>query len=91
EIRFVGGGCPGNAQAVSRLLRERPVKEVVALIKDIPCRNDTSCLDQLVKALLAASHGTPVRSTGHSFQPGQEMGSLAYWRGGFYQSGACCQ
>ena len=64
EIRFVGGGCPGNAQAVSRLLRQRPVKEVVALIKDIPCRNDTSCPDQLVKALLAASDGTlaPARS-----------------------------
>jgi uncharacterized protein (TIGR03905 family) len=64
EIRFIGGGCPGNAKLVSRMLRGRPVSEVLPLLKDIPCRNDTSCPDQLVKALTAALKGSlnPARS-----------------------------
>ncbi len=64
EVRFVGGGCPGNAEAVSRLLKERPIKEVLALIQGIPCRNDTSCPDQLTQALLSVQEGAlnPARS-----------------------------
>jgi uncharacterized protein (TIGR03905 family) len=64
EIRFIGGGCPGNAKLVSRMLRGRPVSEVLPLLKDIPCRNDTSCPDQLAKALTAALKGSlnPARS-----------------------------
>ncbi len=64
EIQFIGGGCPGNAKLVSRMLRGRPVSEVLPLLKDIPCRNDTSCPDQLVKALTAALKGSlnPARS-----------------------------
>lgn len=64
EVRFVGGGCPGNAQLVSRFLQGRPVDEVLELLKGIDCRNDTSCPGQLAKALIAAKDGTldPARS-----------------------------
>jgi len=57
EVRFVGGGCPGNAQLVSRLLKGRPVKEVIGLLQEIACRNGTSCPDQLSKALIAVLKG----------------------------------
>jgi len=57
KVRFVGGGCPGNAQMVSRLLEGKPLNEVLKLLKGIACRNDTSCPDQLAKALVAAKDG----------------------------------
>ena len=64
EVRFVGGGCPGNAQLVGRLLQGRPLKEVMELLEDVICRNGTSCPDQLAKGLRAAMEGTlePVKS-----------------------------
>lgn len=57
DIRFVGGGCPGNAQLVARLLRGRPIDEVLQLIGGIECRNETSCPDQLAVAIKAALDG----------------------------------
>jgi uncharacterized protein (TIGR03905 family) len=64
EVRFVGGGCPGNAQLVSRFLQGKPMSEVLDLLEEIDCRNGTSCPDQLAKALIAARDGAiePARS-----------------------------
>ena len=64
EVRFAGGGCPGNAQLVSRLLRGRPLQQLPDLLEGIPCREGTSCPDQLLQALRAAQHGVllPARS-----------------------------
>jgi uncharacterized protein (TIGR03905 family) len=64
EVRFVGGGCPGNAQLVSRFLQGRSLGEVLHLLTEIDCRNGTSCPDQLAKALTAAKNGSlePARS-----------------------------
>jgi uncharacterized protein (TIGR03905 family) len=64
EVRFVGGGCPGNAQLVSRFLRDKPINEVMDLLEEIDCRNGTSCPDQLAKALVAVREGAiePARS-----------------------------
>ncbi len=45
------GGCPGNTKAVAKLVVGRKVEDVVALLKGIPCRNGTSCPDQLAQAL----------------------------------------
>ena len=50
DIQFVGG-CPGNTKGVAKLVIGRKVEEVIALLKGIPCRNGTSCPDQLVRAL----------------------------------------
>ena len=57
QIRFLGGGCPGNAQLVARLLEGRCLTEVLPLLKGIPCRGDTSCPDQIHRALIAARDG----------------------------------
>jgi uncharacterized protein (TIGR03905 family) len=59
-VRFVGGGCPGNATLVSRLLDGQPLANALALLEGIDCRNATSCPDQLAQALrLAAGGGLP--------------------------------
>ncbi len=57
DVRFVGGGCPGNAQLVSRLVAGQPIDSVLAQLDGITCRNDTSCPDQLSKAIAAARCG----------------------------------
>jgi uncharacterized protein (TIGR03905 family) len=51
EVRFVGG-CNGNAQGISALIRGMPVPEVVERVRGLQCRNGTSCPDQLAKALI---------------------------------------
>lgn len=64
DIRFVGGGCPGNARLVSRLLDGKPLEQALEFLKDIACRNDTSCPEQLARGLVAATDGAlePARS-----------------------------
>lgn len=57
RVRFVGGGCPGNATLVGRLLQNRPLQEVVPLIEGIQCRGETSCGDQLAHAIRAIEKG----------------------------------
>lgn len=50
-VQFTGG-CSGNAQGVSALVKNRPIVEVVALLSGIDCGGKgTSCPDQLAKAL----------------------------------------
>lgn len=51
DLRFMGG-CSGNLQALSKLLIGRNVNDIIPFIKDIKCRNNTSCPDQLAIALL---------------------------------------
>ncbi|MCF8128075.1 MAG: TIGR03905 family TSCPD domain-containing protein [Deltaproteobacteria bacterium] len=58
EIRFVGGGCPGNAQLVSRLIKGKTIDDILPLLRGIKCREQTSCPDQLAVALEQASTGT---------------------------------
>ena len=46
------GGCPGNSQGVSTLIKGMNVDEVIDKLKGINCRNrGTSCPDQIAKAL----------------------------------------
>lgn len=58
DIRFVGGGCPGNAQLVGRLLEGCPIDEIVTNLEGIDCRDGTSCPDQLAKAIENAISGS---------------------------------
>ena len=53
QVQFFGG-CGGNLQAVSILVRGRRVEEVIAMLQGIQCQNGTSCPDQLAKALRKA-------------------------------------
>ena len=48
-------GCPGNTEAVAALVRGMKVKDAVARLKGIPCQGDTSCPDQLARALAEAA------------------------------------
>jgi len=57
EVRFVGGGCPGNARLVSRLIRGKSVDEVLPVLKGIDCREKGSCPGQLANALKSALSG----------------------------------
>ena len=50
KCEFIGG-CPGNTSGVAKLVVGRKVEDVIALLKGIRCRGDTSCPDQLAHAL----------------------------------------
>ncbi len=50
SVKFIGG-CSGNLQGVSKLVEGRKITEVISLLEGIKCRNNTSCPDQLSKAL----------------------------------------
>ena len=50
SVKF-NGGCAGNTQGVSKLAINRPIDEVISLLEGIKCRNNTSCPDQLARAL----------------------------------------
>lgn len=50
DVKFVGG-CPGNTQAVAKLCEGKNIDEVINTLEGIKCRNNTSCPDQLAKAL----------------------------------------
>ena len=54
SVEFVGG-CSGNTQGVSALVKGMDVDEAIERLEGIDCRGrGTSCPDQLAKALKAA-------------------------------------
>lgn len=57
SVRFVGGGCPGNAQLVTRLLKGMPITELLPVLDGIECSKGTSCPDQLAKAIQGMRSG----------------------------------
>lgn len=57
NISFVGG-CTGNARGLVKLAENQPVEHLIEALHGIPCNNrDTSCPDQLAKALSQALEG----------------------------------
>lgn len=50
NVKFTGG-CQGNLTAISLLIEGMPVDEVIKKFKGIICQNQTSCTDQLARAL----------------------------------------
>ncbi len=52
SVKFIGG-CSGNLQGVSKLVEGKELEEVQKLLEGIKCRNNTSCPDQLSKAITA--------------------------------------
>ncbi len=51
NVRFEGG-CNGNTQGVSALVKGMKVEEVIARLENIKCGfKNTSCPDQLAQAL----------------------------------------
>ena len=47
------GGCNGNLQGISRLVEGKDIDDVQSTLAGVICRNNTSCPDQLSKAILA--------------------------------------
>ena len=50
NVKFVNG-CSGNLQGISRLVEGKDIDEVISLLSGIKCRANTSCPDQLSKAI----------------------------------------
>ena len=51
NVEFLGG-CNGNLQGIASLVEGMPVEEVIERLEGIKCGyKDTSCPDQLAKAL----------------------------------------
>lgn len=50
QVKFIGG-CSGNLQGVGRLVEGKSIDEVESLLAGIKCKNNTSCPDQLSKAI----------------------------------------
>ena len=55
NVQFLEGGCPGNLQALPRLVEGMTVEEIEKKIGGIDCAGrGTSCADQLARALRKA-------------------------------------
>lgn len=49
------GGCNGNLQGISALVKNKPASEIIELVKGVKCGfKQTSCPDQLAVALQEA-------------------------------------
>lgn len=45
------GGCAGNTAAIEKLCVGRHIDEIINLLKGTPCRNGTSCPNELALGL----------------------------------------
>lgn len=54
NVDFIDG-CAGNTQAIAALVKGMTVEEAVRRLKGIACQGETSCPDQLARALEAAN------------------------------------
>ncbi len=50
KVEFIGG-CPGNTDGISRMVSGLTTEEVVRKLAGVKCIGNTSCPDQLAKAL----------------------------------------
>lgn len=50
NVQFTDG-CPGNLEAICKLVEGMAAEEVTKRLRGIVCQNGTSCADQLVTAL----------------------------------------
>ena len=50
NVRFIGG-CSGNLQGISRLVEGKDINEVESILRGVRCKGNTSCPDQLSKAI----------------------------------------
>ena len=51
-VKFIGG-CGGNLQGIAKLVEGKSIDEIATALSGIKCRNNTSCPDQLAKAIRA--------------------------------------
>ena len=46
-------GCKGNTEGLARMVVGQKAEDVAGRLEGVPCRGDTSCPDQLSKAIRA--------------------------------------
>ena len=56
----INDGCKGNTQGVAKLATGRNAEEIAAMLEGIPCHGNTSCPDQLSKAIRAYTESSAV-------------------------------
>ncbi len=54
----ISGGCAGNSKGITSLVEGLTVDDVITRLKGIPCRGETSCPDQLARALESYKQNT---------------------------------
>lgn len=55
DVSFTGG-CNGNLKAIGRLVQDAPTERIIEVLEGNTCGpRNTSCADQLTKALRAAA------------------------------------
>ena len=55
NVKFLGGGCPGNLQAIPKLVEGMTVEQIEEKLSGIKCGfKNTSCANELVKAIKKA-------------------------------------
>lgn len=60
NIKFEGG-CPGSLSTIAMLMQGQKIDTIISKLSGIKCRNDTSCPDQLAKALIQIKNGTSLQ------------------------------
>lgn len=59
NVKFLGGGCPGNLQALPALVEGLTAQEIYDKLGNINCgMRGTSCAQELAKAVMEASEKT---------------------------------
>ena len=56
NVKFIGG-CSGNLQGIAKLVEGRDLDEVQRTLKGIKCKGNTSCPDQLSRAIAQYKSG----------------------------------
>ena len=52
----INDGCRGNTVGLAKMVVGRKASEVADLLQGTPCRGDTSCPDQLARAIRSYPH-----------------------------------
>ena len=53
NVKFIGG-CSGNLQGIAKLVQGRKIDDIIDTLKGIKCKANTSCPDQLCRAIRQA-------------------------------------
>lgn len=63
NVEFLGGGCPGNLQALPRLVNGMTVQEIQNKIGGVICgMRGTSCANELAKAVKKAHEESKIKN-----------------------------
>ena len=61
SCKFING-CSGNAQGITKLCLGQDIDNLIEKLSGIKCKQNTSCPDQLAKALIAYKEKTALKA-----------------------------